>query len=74
MPINQAKKFPLRQYYVQLHLCRRMCGPLFGRKETLLGIHDLIEYIDAVNKGERFSAAGTTSLSNVLIQGKKLYY
>ncbi len=72
MPKSQAKKFPLRQYYVQLELCREIWGPFCDEKETLLGIHDLIEYIDAVNKGERCSATGTTSVSNVLIQGNAL--
>ncbi len=58
---------------MKLHIKEESMHPaVFGIKETLLGIHNLIEYIAAVNKGEQPSAAGTNLIRNVLIQGKLL--
>ena len=62
-------KFPLQQFYVQLDLVRKIRGPLRSKRKSLTSIHELMEYINSVNAGEGRSAAGTSTISSVVIQG-----
>ena len=71
--LRNSDKFRLRDFYVQLDLVRKIRRPLRSEQKSLTSIHELLEYINTVNSGGIQSAAGTSSISTVVLQGMSLY-
>ncbi len=67
--LQNSQKFQLQQFYVQLDLVRKIRMPFRTEDKHLTSIHELLEYINTVNRGRSQSAAGTSSISSVVIQG-----
>ncbi len=67
--LRRDKKLPMT-YYVQVELDRKTMKGLKTNNEKLKSIFELINLINDVNKGSRGSAAGTSPVLKVVIQGK----
>ena len=65
----RGKKLPVT-YYVHVELDRKIMKGLKTVKQQLTSIHQLIQLINDVKKGDGISAVGTSPILKVVIQGE----